>query len=137
MTTNRKRSTIVFLSALVLVALCLSIVITWHFLRPFAFAVILAVVFYPLHERMLRFAKKSNGWGALLSTLTVALVFFVPAFIIATVGANEALNAAHYLSRRSAEEGGFTLLRHQYSSGSTALRWALDRPLQVRSSRHR
>jgi predicted PurR-regulated permease PerM len=108
MTTNRKRSTIIFLSALVLVALCLSIVITWHFLRPFAFAVILAVVFYPLHARMLRFTKGRNGWGALLSTLTVALVFFVPAFIIATVGANEALNAAHYLSRRSAEEGGFT-----------------------------
>jgi predicted PurR-regulated permease PerM len=108
MTTNKKRSTIIFLSALVLVALCLSIVITWHFLRPFAFAVILAVVFYPLHERMLRFTKGRNGWGALLSTLTVALVFGVPAFIIATVGANEALNAAHYLSRRSAEEGGFT-----------------------------
>ena len=45
MTKNRKRSTIIFLSALVVVALCLSIVITWHFLRPFAFAVILAVVF--------------------------------------------------------------------------------------------
>ena len=57
---------------------------------------------------MLRVTKGRNGWGSLLSTLTVILVFGVPAFIIATVGANEALNAAHYLSRRSAEEGGFT-----------------------------
>jgi len=103
-----KRNTIVFLSALVLIALCLSLIITWHFLRPFAFAVILATVFYPLHGRMLKLTRHRNGWGALLSTLTVVLVFGAPAFIIATIGANEALNAAHYLSRRSAEEGGFT-----------------------------
>ncbi len=58
---NSKRQTIVFLSALVLLVLVLAIVITWHFLRPFAFAVILAVVFYPLHQRMLRFTKGTNG----------------------------------------------------------------------------
>jgi predicted PurR-regulated permease PerM len=106
---NNKRSTIIFLSALVLLVLVLSLIITRPFLKPFAFAVILAVVFYPLHQRILRLAKKRNGLGAFLSTFTVIMVFGVPAFLIATIGANEALNAAHYLSRRSAEEGGFTL----------------------------
>ena len=38
-----KRVTIIFLSTLVLVVSCLALAITWHFLRPFAFAVILAV----------------------------------------------------------------------------------------------
>ena len=103
-----KRSTIIFLSALVGLALLLSIIVTRPFLKPFAFAVILAVVFYPLHERIRRAAKAPAGWGALLSTLTVALVFGLPGFLIATIGATEALNAAHYLSKRSAEEGGFT-----------------------------
>jgi predicted PurR-regulated permease PerM len=106
---NNKRSTIIFLSALVLLVLVLSLLITRPFLKPFAFAVILAVVFYPLHERILRLAKKRAGLGALLSTFTVILVFGVPAFLIVTIGANEAMSAAHYLSRRSAEEGGFTL----------------------------
>ena len=105
-----KRQTIIFLSALVLLVLVLAIIITWHFLRPFAFAVILAVVFYPLHERMLRLTKGRTGYASLLSTLGVILVFGVPAFVITTMGANEAFGAAHYLSRRSAEEGGFTQL---------------------------
>ena len=105
---NRKRTTIIFLVALLLLALVLSLMITWHFLKPFAFAVILAVVFYPVHRYMLRVTKGRRGLSALLSTLAVLLLFGVPAFIIATLAANEALTAAHYLGRRSAEEGGLT-----------------------------
>jgi len=114
---KNKRQTIVFLSALVLLVLVLAIVITWHFLRPFAFAVILAVVFYPVHEHMLRFTKGRTGTAALLSTLAVILVFGVPAFVITTIGANEAFGAAHYLGRKSAEEGGFTIFATRLLSG--------------------
>ena len=114
---NGKRRTIIFLSVLLVVALALSIFITWNFLRPFAFAIILAVVFFPLHERVLRFTKGRNGLGSLLSTVTVILVFGLPAFLIATIGANEAFTAAHYLSKRSAEEGGFTLFVTNLLSG--------------------
>jgi predicted PurR-regulated permease PerM len=106
---NSKRATIVFLVALVLLALSLSVMITWHFVRPFAFAVILAVVFFPVHRYMLRVTHGRDSLGALLSTLAVLLLFAVPCFIIATMAANEALSAAHYLTRRSAEEGGLTL----------------------------
>jgi predicted PurR-regulated permease PerM len=45
----------------------------------------------------------------LISTLAVLVLFGVPAFVIFTLAANEAMTAAHYLSRRSAEEGGFTV----------------------------
>ncbi len=105
---NNKRATIIFLSALVLFALALTLIITWPFAKPFAFAVILAVVFYPAHNLVLRVTKQRRGVSALISTLAVILLFGVPAFIITTLAANEALTAAHYLSRRSAEEGGLT-----------------------------
>ncbi|MGB8889364.1 MAG: AI-2E family transporter [Candidatus Korobacteraceae bacterium] len=106
---NSKRTTVIFLSVLLVLVLLLAIVITWPFLRPFAFAVILAVVFQPLHERVLFLTKQRHAWGALISTLGVLLLFGVPAFIITTLAANEALSAAHYLGRRSAEEGGVTI----------------------------
>ena len=106
---NSKRTTIVFLTVLVLLVLALALLITWPFLKPFAFAVILAVVFYPVHERILRVTRQRRALGALLTTLAVLLLFGVPAFIIVTLAANEAISVAHYLSRRSAEEGGFTV----------------------------
>ena len=58
----------------------------------------------------MRWNKRRVGSSALLSTLLLILVFAVPSFIIAVLAANEALEAAHYLSRRSVEEGGFPSL---------------------------
>lgn len=103
---NSKRATIIFLSALVLLALGLAIVITRPFFRPLAFAIILAIVFYPLHNLSLRLTRQRRGLSTLLSTLAVMLLFGVPGFIITTLAAKEALTAAHYLGQRSAEEGG-------------------------------
>jgi len=105
---NSKRTTIIFLATLVVLVLGLAVMITQPFLQPFAFAVILAVVFYPLHDRALRAVRSRHSIAALISTVGVLLLFGVPAFIIVTLGANEAVSAAHYLTRRSAQEGGFT-----------------------------
>ena len=122
---NSKRTTVLFLSALLVLVLLLAIVITLPFLKPFAFAVILAVVFEPLHEWILRVTKQRHGVGALLSTLGVLVLFGVPAFVITTLAANEAMSAAHYLSRRSAEEGGFSVLVTTLAAGPLHLigRW--------------
>jgi predicted PurR-regulated permease PerM len=114
---NGKRTTIIFLSVLLLIALGLTFVITRSFLEPFAFAIILAVVFYPLHERILQWNKRRPGSSALLSTLLLVLLFGVPSFIIAVLAANEALAAAHYLGRRSVEEGGFASLVMSLAKG--------------------
>src|ERR1700720_2938314 len=103
---NSKRTTIVFLLALLLVVAALAFVITYSFLRPVAFAIILAVVFYPLHERMLRWTGHRAGWASLLSTLVLLVLFGIPVVIILLMAANEAFAAAHYLSRKSAEPGG-------------------------------
>src|SRR5271165_3846367 len=107
---HSKRTTVIFLSVLLLIALALSFVITRSFLKPFAFAIILAVVCYPAHERLLRWNKRRAGSSALLSTVLLILLFGVPSFIIALLAANEALEAARYLSRRSVEEGGVTTM---------------------------
>jgi predicted PurR-regulated permease PerM len=105
---NTRRRTIIFLSALLLIALGLAAVIILPFLKPFAFAVILALVFYRVHERILQRLPGHPGMASLISTLLLMLLFGVPALIITTLAANETLSAAHYLGRRSAEEGGFT-----------------------------
>ena len=118
---NSKRTTIIFLSILLLIVLALAFVVTEPFLKPFAFALILAVVFYPVHERILRWTKGKPGTASLISTLLLILLFGVPAFIITMVAANEALSAAHYLGRRSAEEGGFTSFIMTFADGP--LRW--------------
>src|ERR1017187_8298841 len=106
---NTKRATIVFLLALTLIVLAFAFVITYPFLKPFAFAIILAVVFHPVHERVVRWTKRGPNVSSLLSTLLLIFLFGVPTFIIFMLAANEALAAAHYLGRRSAEEGGFAL----------------------------
>ena len=105
-----KRTTIIFLSVLLLIALGLAFVITRPFLKPFAFAIILAVVFYPVHERLLQWNKRRTSTSAMLSTLLLILLFGLPTCVISILAANEALSAAHYLGRRSVEEGGFTTL---------------------------
>jgi len=105
---NSKRATILFLSVLLLIVVALAYFITHSFLRPVAFAIILAVVFHPLHEHMLRWTRQRANVASLMSTLALLVLFGVPVVIIALTAANEALAAAHYLSRKSAEPGGLT-----------------------------
>src|SRR5271157_335581 len=104
-----KRTTLWFLGILILIVLGFAFVITLPFLYPVAAAIILAVVFYPVHQRIVGWTKGKSGSAALLSTLALLFLFGVPLFIIIMLAANEAVTAAQYLTRRSAEQGGFTL----------------------------
>lgn len=104
-----KRTTLWFLGTLTLIVVGFAFVITQPFLYPVAAAIILAVVFHPVHEHILTWRKGRSGSAALLSTLTLLFVFGIPLFIVITLAANEAVNAAEYLTRKSAAEGGFTL----------------------------
>ena len=104
-----KRTTLWFLGTLIVIVMGFAFVITLPFLYPFAAAIILAVVFYPAHQRILAWTKGRPGTASLLSTLTLLFLFGIPLFIIIMLAANEAVTAAQYLTRRSAEQGGFTL----------------------------
>ena len=106
---HSKRTTLWFLGILILIVLGFAFVITQTFVYPVAAAIILAVVFYPVHQRILKWTKGKAGTASLLSTLALLFLFGVPVFIVVMVAANEAVTAAQYLTRMSAEQGGFTL----------------------------
>lgn len=72
------------------------------FLVPLGWGGVLAVVFYPLHEQ---FARR---WGAArassLTTLTATAVVIVPAMLVMTAFAREAIDASALLQRAMAED---------------------------------
>jgi len=103
-----RTTTIWFLGISALCVAAVAFVITQPFLYPVAFAIILAVVFYPVHERILKSTSNKPGMASLLSTLALLFLFCVPLMIVLTLAANEAIAAAQYLTRKSAAEGGFT-----------------------------
>ncbi len=104
---HSRRTTLWFLGVSLLVVLGFAFIVTRPFLYPVAAATILAVVFYPVHQRVLRWAKGKTGLASLVSTLALFFLFCVPLLILLTLAANEAVGAAQYLTRKSAAEGGF------------------------------
>ena len=102
-----RRTTLWFLGVSLLVVLGFAFIVTRPFLYPVATAIILAVVFYPGYQRVLRWAKDKAGLASLVSTLALFFLFCVPVLIVLTLAANEAVGAAQYLTRKSAAEGGF------------------------------
>ena len=102
------RTTLWFLGILLVIILGFALMITRPFLSPVASATILAVVFYPVHERVLRWTRGNPGRASLISTLALLFLFCVPVLVVLTLAANEAVGAAQYLTRMSVEEGGFT-----------------------------
>jgi predicted PurR-regulated permease PerM len=64
---QRRRATIIFLVTLSAVTLWFCYLITRPFLKPVFFAVVLAIVFHPLHARLHKFVRNANA-AALLST---------------------------------------------------------------------
>jgi predicted PurR-regulated permease PerM len=76
----------------VLVATALALYLCWLMLRPFigvlAWAVVLVIVFYPVHQRLaLRF--KRPGLGALLSCILVVLLAVLPLTVLTIAVAEE------------------------------------------------
>ena len=102
------KTTLWFLGTLLVIVLAFALMVTRPFLSPVLSAIILAVVFYPVHERVLRCTHGKSGRASLISTLALFFLFCVPILVVLTLAANEAVGAAQYLTRISAEEGGFT-----------------------------
>lgn len=111
---------VLFLLALLVVALGTGFWLFRPFLQPFAFATVIAIGFYPLHSRISGRVRGPNK-SALLTTFAVLLIFVLPALVIASAAGGELIKAARYIGDRSTQEGGaITYLgeRHQ-----DALRW--------------
>ncbi len=102
---QRRRATIIFLVALSAATLWLGYLIARPFLKPVFFAVVLAIVFHPLHARMHRFIRSANA-TALLSTLCVLLTIVIPAFLLSAALRSELTVIYQSLSAGGAQDGG-------------------------------
>jgi predicted PurR-regulated permease PerM len=90
------------------------------FLKPFAFAAVIGIGFYPFYMRISRFVRGPNK-SALLATVAVLLIFVLPALLIASAAGVELIKVARYLGDRSTQEGGaVAYLTHKQQ---TALQW--------------
>lgn len=105
-TPQDRRKAIVFLTALLAVALTLTLVIGFPFLRPLAYALIMATVFHPLYRYLLKRTKTPNR-AALLSTAVIFLLIVLPVAFLLNIAAIQAAALAHGIAERSAVEGGF------------------------------
>jgi len=83
-----------------LVAAGLALYVCWLMLLPFiqvlAWAAVLVIVFYPVHQRIAAHTKRP-GWSALISTTLVIAAILIPASLITLAVANEMAQAAQKL----------------------------------------
>jgi len=96
----------VFLLVLAAVALYFCYVIARPFLAPIFLALMIAIVFHPIHVRIESRIQRRNLAG-LMSTILVLVTVFVPTFILGVLATREAHALYIQLSQRSAEQGGW------------------------------
>jgi predicted PurR-regulated permease PerM len=89
-TTSSQLTTVLSYGAILLLGYFVFL-IAEPFLVPLAWSAVLAIFFYPLHEKVLRKMKPSAA--AATSTLAVTLLLIVPALVVLVYTAREALDA--------------------------------------------
>jgi predicted PurR-regulated permease PerM len=89
-TTSDRLTTVLSYGALLLLGY-LVFLITEPFLVPLAWSAVLAIFFYPLHEKIAKRVKPSPA--ALISTVAVTLLLIVPALIVLVYTAKQAIDA--------------------------------------------
>jgi predicted PurR-regulated permease PerM len=114
-----KRVTLIFLLTLTAISLYLSYLLFRPFLSPMLSALVIGIVFFPVHSRMQRLIG-SPSLAALLSTLLVMLIIIIPAVLIVLAVIQEVSGLKSLIDQKSIESGSFSLLVNQL----------LDRPLQ-------
>ena len=102
---QRRRATIIFLVALSAVTLWFCYLIARPFLKPVFFAVVLAIVFQPLHAKLHRLIRSANA-AALLSTLCALLTIIIPAILLSAALKSELTTVYQSLSASGAQDGG-------------------------------
>lgn len=103
---QKNRATIIFLVALSAGTLWFCYLIARPFLKPVFFAVVLAIVFHPLHARLHKFVRNRNA-AALFSTLCALLAITVPAILLGVAMRNELSSVYQSLTASNAQDGGF------------------------------
>lgn len=100
-----KRPNILFLLALSAIVLYFSYLIVRPFWEAIFFALLIAIVLYPVHSRI-RKVIRSDGGAALVSIFLVVLMVIVPAILLGVKLSAEISNLTVWLGKRTALEGG-------------------------------
>ena len=106
-TVNQKRTQLIFLIALGLGALGICLVIAQPFLGALVAATALAILFYPVHARLLRRLRNAN-LAATLSLVLVTVTVLVPALLLGTAIIQETRDMYQAMAVKSAAGGGWT-----------------------------
>jgi len=101
----RKQGTTLFLLVLAAILLYLCYLIAKPFLGPIFAAIVIAIVFYPLHVRVQSFIRRRNA-AATLSTVLVLLIVTIPAVVLGVTVTREIGEMYHALSQETAAQGG-------------------------------
>ena len=102
---RKQATTAVFLLVLAAIALYFCYLIARPFLSPIFLALMLAIVFHPVHTRIQ--ARLRNRNAALLSTILVLVAFLVPVVGLGIVVSRETSGLYQLLNEKSAEQGGW------------------------------
>ncbi len=104
---NQKRTQQIFLIVLGLAALGICLVIAQPFLGALVTATALAILFYPIHARLLRRLRNAN-LAATISLILVTVAVLVPAILLGTAIIREARDMYQAMAVKSAAGGGWT-----------------------------
>jgi len=105
--TVRRQAAVVCLLALAAVAMYLSYLIAKPFLAPVVVAVMLAIVFHPLHFKIRKSLRNPNA-AAALSTTIVLLAVMIPLVILGVSVSGELSAVIQSLRERSGPQGGLS-----------------------------
>src|SRR5580693_144712 len=89
-TTSSQLTTVLSYGAILLLGYFVFLIVE-PFLVPLAWSAVLAIFFYPLHEKLLKRMKPSAA--AAMSTLAVTLLLIVPSLVVLGYTARDALDA--------------------------------------------
>src|SRR5215218_8242919 len=113
-------------------ATAVALYLCWKMLQPFVevvlWAVVLVIVFFPVHRRI-KARVGSPGWSALLSCLLVIFVILVPLTLLTFAVVNELSDFAQMLQPKPDGTGGAAgaaagLLDPNHPYLGPAVRWA-------------
>lgn len=118
--TLSKQAELIFLTALTLLTLYLSYLLLRPYAAPILFALVLAIIFHPLHDK-LRIMVRNPSATALISTLITLLATVLPILLLAIAMSRELTDLYRTLTVKSAAEGGIAQLLLRY--GETSTEW--------------
>lgn len=120
---ERKNSATVFLACSALIALSLCYLLLRPFASPLMFAMVIAIVFYPLHRRMQQMVRGRNLSAAISVAATFALTVVPLTFLLLAISRE----LSELYGTLMSKSGSGSLLTYLLQRGDRVIEWASRR----------